>query len=123
MGGRNPLEENFGFGRINIKVNPGGPCAQPFIKCSEAVHIFIQFGSFAHIIPSALPLNTQINFLIVEEKEHRKKMDGTVPLRIAFVGPPVPRVEDQHVHLFPCIPCSDGVQFQYAPNRFPHYVY
>ena len=52
MGGRNALEEDFGFGRVNVDVDPPRPCGQPFIICNQTVHILVQLIPLLHVIPS-----------------------------------------------------------------------
>lgn len=53
MGGRDPLEENFGFGRVNISVDPSGPCGHAFVVSNKTVHVFVQFIPLLHVVPSA----------------------------------------------------------------------
>ena len=52
MGGRNALKEYFGFGRVNVDVDPPRPCGQPFIICNQTVHILVQLIPLLHVIPS-----------------------------------------------------------------------
>lgn len=68
MGGRDPLEENFGFWRVNISVDPSGPCGHPFVVSNETVHVFVQFIPLLHVVPSA-KLNYAINEITLPELE------------------------------------------------------
>lgn len=53
MDGRNALEENFGFRRVNEAIDPSRPCCHPFIVRYKPIHVFVQFASFPYVIPSA----------------------------------------------------------------------
>lgn len=46
-----------------------------------------------------------------------------IRLRFSSVGPPVPRVEDQHVHPFPRIPSLDGIELENSPDVLSDYVH
>ena len=77
MGGRNPLKEDLGFGRINILINPPSPCVETLIKCCQSVHIFIQTGPLSDIIP---PANNQkpSDQHSPSESEHNIKYDAKI---------------------------------------------
>lgn len=49
---RNPLEENPCFGRVNIVVNPFGPCCQCFLICNQTIHVFECLIPILNEIPS-----------------------------------------------------------------------
>lgn len=112
MGGRDALKEDLSFGGINVVVNPVGPCGQTLRECCETVHILIQVTPLSYIIPPANPQSSAavgLHFPSVSEYYKRLYERAGMNLRLGFscVGPPVPRVEDQHVHLFPRISTLD----------------
>lgn len=54
MGGRDPLEEDLGFVRINVEVDPPSPRCQALVKRNQAVHILVQFVPLLDITPPGI---------------------------------------------------------------------
>lgn len=123
VSGRNSLEEDFGFSRIDILVNPSSPCGQPFVKCHEAVHVFGYGGAVLYVVPSATTIITWF-FTITTRLfiEKWKKTEIVVRLSFSFVSPPMPWIKYQHVHSLPRIPLLNRTQIQYSPNFLSCYI-
>ena len=51
MSGRNALEENFGFGGIDVLVNPSTPSAKSFVESIKTVHVSHQRRPISNVIP------------------------------------------------------------------------
>lgn len=62
VSGRNPLEEHFSFGRIDVEVNPTTPSCQAFVEGDEAVHVFGNGGAILYVVPSARTANNSLCF-------------------------------------------------------------
>ena len=60
MGRRNALKEYFGFGRVNIEINPSSPSGQSLIKGHQTVHVLEKLGTISDIIPSAYDRESNI---------------------------------------------------------------
>lgn len=108
---RNALEEDFGFRRINIVVDPSSPGGQSLVKCNQPVHIFVQFTPFLDIIPSVKHRNA-LAMKMKMKTPQIIKVD--LRLRSSSMGPPMPSVEDQHVHAQPCVAIVYRIKLQYS---------
>lgn len=80
MSGRNPLEEHFSFGGIDIEVNPTTPRCQAFVEGDEAIHVFGYGGAILYVVPSARTARTVYVFPIqkynkVQEQEEESSYD------------------------------------------------
>lgn len=53
MGGRDPLEEDLGPGRIHIEVDPPSPCGEALVERDQPVHVPVVLSTVLHVIPPA----------------------------------------------------------------------
>jgi len=51
MSGRNALEENSSFGRIDVLINPSSPSTESFVESVKTVHVSHQRRPISNIIP------------------------------------------------------------------------
>ncbi|URE18424.1 hypothetical protein MUK42_36708 [Musa troglodytarum] len=63
MGGGDPLEEDFGCGRIDVGIHPFGPRSQPLVEGHQPIHVLVNLVSISHIVPSA-PQNCFLSYRV-----------------------------------------------------------
>jgi hypothetical protein len=49
---RDALKEHFGNVRIDVSVNPPGPCSEPLSKSNQTIHVFLDCLSLLNVVPS-----------------------------------------------------------------------
>ncbi|KAL3821427.1 hypothetical protein ACJIZ3_007332 [Penstemon smallii] len=47
-----PQKDGLFYIWINISVDPFSPCCESFVICDQTIHVFVQFPSLFHVIPS-----------------------------------------------------------------------
>lgn len=52
MSGGDSEEEDGGFGRIDVEINPSSPCSESFVIGYVTIHVFQDSVSVLNVIPS-----------------------------------------------------------------------
>lgn len=82
VSGRNALVEDLSLGRVDVLVDPTGPRGEGPGKSLKTVHILGYGGTILNKVPT---------------------------LGFTCVKPPMPRIENKHVHSSPCVAFFNGV--------------
>lgn len=133
MGWGNSLEENRSLGRIDVKIHPLAPCSKRLLESKHTIHVLANLCSLLDVIPSdqkkkyiqlIILIKPKIllreNYPKMLEIKNRKEI---VRLRRSPSVPPMPCVEDEHVHSCPSLSSLNWIKFQDSSNVFSHNVY
>ncbi|URE14171.1 hypothetical protein MUK42_36514 [Musa troglodytarum] len=106
MGGGDPLEEDFGCGRIDVGIHPFGPRSQPLVEGHQPIHVLVNLVSISHIVPSA-PQNC---FLSYRVRRGEEELWGSVRAGLTRLASPL------CVHQCHVLKTSTSTPSQAAPD-------